>query len=373
MELVYAPTKDILSTIYTDRVNFAKGAAMKACVLHAVGDLRYEEVSLPEPTSGEVRVRVRACGVCGSDIPRIFTKGTYTFPTIPGHEFAGEVDAIGPDVDKALLGKRVAVFPLIPCQQCAPCKMGAYAQCEAYDYLGSRSNGAFAEYVCAPAWNLIPLPDAVSFEEAAMTEPAAVALHALRQAGVDLGDRVAIWGAGPIGVMLAQWAKTRGAANVFLADIDPEKRAFAHNLKLGEVCDPRENDPKSVIQQLTGGRGADVVIEASGSSAAFEQCMLAARTFGRVVLMGNPAGDMKLTQQAYWAILRNELKIFGTWNSSFAALPRNEWQVVLEAMAEGQFKVTPLITHRVSLDGLLEALIMMRDHTAFFSKVMFTA
>ena len=346
---------------------------MKACVLHAVGDLRYEDVPLPEPKSGEVRIRVRACGVCGSDIPRIFSKGTYTFPTIPGHEFAGEIDGVGSHVDPALVGKRVAVFPLMPCRKCAPCAIGAYAQCEAYDYLGSRCNGAFAEYVCAPVWNLVIIPDAVSFEEAAMTEPAAVAVHALRQAGIDTGDMVAIWGAGPIGVMLAQWATTGGASNILLADIDPEKRAFAQNLKLGEVCDPRENDPKAILRQLTEGRGADVVVEASGSSSAFEQCMLAARSFGRVVLMGNPAGDMKLSQQAYWAILRNELKIYGTWNSSFTALPRNEWQIVLEAMAENRFNVKPLITHRVSLDQLPEALSMMRDRTEFFSKVMFIA
>ena len=170
---------------------------MKACVLHAIGDLRTEEVTVPVPGPGWVLVKVAACGVCGSDIPRVFEKGTYRFPLIPGHEFAGVVDAVGEGVDAARIGQRAAVFPLVPCMRCAMCAVGAYAQCADYDYLGSRCDGAFAEYVVAPEWNLVPVPDGLSLEEAAMCEPAAVAAHALRQAKIDLGATVAIFGAGP--------------------------------------------------------------------------------------------------------------------------------------------------------------------------------
>lgn len=342
---------------------------MKACVLHAVGDLRCEEAAKPSPRPGEALVSVHACGVCGSDVPRVFSKGTYRFPTIPGHEFSGEVVAAGADADRARIGERVAVFPLIPCGKCPACLVGAYAQCDNYDYLGSRSDGAFAEYVCAPVWNLIPIPDGVSYEEAAMVEPAAVAVHALRQAGVDTGDVVLIFGAGPIGLMLAMWARLSGASKTLLVDIDDEKLAFARKLGFGEVVNPA-NAPVSYWLERIAPRGADVAIEASGSPAAFEQCMLNARTFGKVVLMGNPAGDMKLSQKAYWAILRRELKVCGTWNSSYAELPRNEWRLALDAMASGQLNVKPLITHRVSFDALPDALVMMRDKNAFHNKVM---
>lgn len=342
---------------------------MKACVLHAIGDLRVESVRTPAPREGEVLLRVGACGVCGSDIPRVFSKGTYSFPTIPGHEFAGTVEALGPKVDPAWMGKRVAVFPLIPCRECGPCAIGAYAQCEHYDYLGSRSDGAFAEYVCAPVWNLLPVPGDVSMEEAAMAEPAAVAVHALRRAGLDIGDTVLIFGAGPIGLMLGKWAEAWGASKVMLVDIDREKLRFARKLGFLHLLDATGADVPQWVMNKTA-RGADVLIEGSGSSAAFEQCMACARPFGSVVLMGNPSGAMTLSQESYWAILRKELRVLGTWNSSYAELPRNEWTLALDAMASGKLDVKPLITHRAGLAALTEHLTMMRDRTAFFNKVM---
>ncbi len=343
---------------------------MNACVLHAVGDLRFESLKTPMPRKGEVLLRVAACGVCGSDLPRVFSKGTYSFPMIPGHEFAGVVENTGPEVDSAWIGRRVAVFPLIPCRRCAPCAVGAYAQCQDYDYLGSRSNGAFAEFVCVPEWNLLPVPGDVSLEEAALAEPAAVAVHALRRAGLDIGDTVLIFGAGPIGLMLGKWAEAWGASKVMLVDIDREKLRFAKKLGFLHLLDARDADVPQWVMNKTG-RGADVVIEGSGSSAAFEQSMACARPFGAVVLMGNPAGPMTLSQNAYWAILRKELRVLGTWNSSYTDLPRNEWTLALEAMESGKLDVTPLITHRTGLDGLPALLAMMQARTVFFNKVMF--
>jgi len=343
---------------------------VKACVLHAVGDLRYEEVSTPVPAGGEVLVRVGACGVCGSDIPRVFQKGTYRFPTIPGHEMAGVVTALGEGVDAAWMGRRVAVFPLIPCRRCGLCAIGEYALCTDYGYLGSRSDGGFAEYVPAPVWNLVPVPDAVSLEEAAMAEPAAVAVHALRQGRIDIGDAVAILGAGPIGVILAMWARAWGAGRVLLVDIDADKLAFAASMGFHDGCNARETDPVAWINQVTG-RGADLVVEAAGSPVTFEQAMHAARPLGRVVLMGNPAGDMKLTQKGYWAILRKQLVVTGTWNSAYSDLPRNEWRLVLDALAAGQLDLKPLITHRVGLAGLYDAMVMMRDRAVFTNKILY--
>ncbi len=343
---------------------------MKACVLHAVGDLRCEAVATPAPKAGEALIRVAACGVCGSDIPRVFSKGTYRFPTIPGHEFAGEVVGVGEDVDEALVGRRVAVFPLIPCHACSSCEIGAHAQCEDYDYLGSRSDGAFAEYVRAPVWNLLEVPDGVSLIEAAMCEPAAVAAHAVRRSEMAVGDTVLVFGAGPIGLLLGQWARISGAGDVMLVDIDEARLEFARGLGFEFVFNARDGGAVAWVMARTG-RGAAVVIEGSGSSAAFEQCMKAARPFGTVVLMGNPAGEMRLSQEAYWAVLRKELTVRGTWNSSFASTPHNEWRLALDAMAGKRLNVMPLITHRVGLDELWDALVMMRDRTAFSNKVMY--
>lgn len=343
---------------------------MKACSLHAVGDLRVEDVPTPDIGPDEVLVSVKACGVCGSDIPRVFSKGTYSFPTIPGHEFAGEVVAAGANAPADWVGKRVAVFPLIPCRTCPACRTGAFAQCEDYDYLGSRSDGAFAEYVRVPVWNLIPVPDAVSYEEAAMLEPAAVALHAMRQGGLDAGDSILIFGAGPIGLMLGAWARICGARDVLLVDIDERKVAFAKEVGFEHVFNPAKDDALGAWVRDVTERGADVVVEASGSSAALEQCMPNARTFGTVVLMGNPAGPMTLSQKSYWAILRNELRVVGTWNSIYAGVPKDEWRLALEFMASRQLDVARLISHRVALEDLSDAMAMMRDGTEFFSKVM---
>lgn len=343
---------------------------MKACFLHAVGDLRYGDVPAPVPGPGEVLLRVGACGICGSDLPRVFSKGAHRFPIIPGHEFAGEVVAVGPEVSPDLIGQRAAVFPLIPCRKCPACAVGAYAQCENYGYLGSRSDGAFAEFVGAPVWNLIAVPDALTLEEAAMTEPAAVALHAVHRADPGPGDAVLIFGAGPIGLLVGLWARILGAGRVLLADIDPARLDFARTLGFTALVNPAQQDVCDWVREATG-RGADVVIEASGSGPAFQDSLLTARPFGRVVLMGNPNGPMTLSQEAYWAVLRNELTVRGTWNSSYSPLPHNEWRLALDYMADGRLDVKPLITHRVTLEGLWDALLMIRDHKSFSNKVMY--
>lgn len=343
---------------------------MKAWSLHAVGDLKLEEIPRPEPKKGEVLLKVRACGICGSDIPRIFTKGTYHFPTIPGHEFSGEIMEVGEDMDPSLVGKGAAVFPLMPCRDCPSCETGQFAQCENYNYMGSRCDGAFAEYICAPLWNLLMIPEGLSYVEAAMVEPAAVAVHALRQAGIDIGDCVLIYGAGPIGSMLAAWAKAWGAGKVLLVDIDEEKLEFARKLGFSDVFNARHGDVLQWVKDMTV-RGADVTIEGAGSPISFEQCMHSTRAFGKVVLMGNPSGEMKLSQKGYWEILRKQLTVVGTWNSYYANLPKNEWKLVLDSMSTRQLDVKPLITHRVSLDGLYDKLLMMKDQKEFYNKVLY--
>ena len=344
---------------------------MKACVLYAVGDLRYEEAPKPSPGKNEVLIKIKASGVCGSDIPRVFTKGTYHFPTIPGHEFAGQIVEVGEGTDSRLVGRKAAVFPLLPCKKCEACNIGEYAQCKEYNYFGSRCDGGFAEYIAVPVWNLVMVPDSLSYEEAAMAEPAAVAVHALRQASIEIGDSVVIFGAGPIGLMLGQWAQAWGAGKVLLVDIDEGKIAFAKEMGFENVWNSKNGEPIKWIHEMTGNRGADLAVEGAGVSSTLEQCLGCVRPFGRIVAMGNPAGDMKLSQKAYWELLRKQLTISGTWNSSFVSLPKNDWDLAINAMAQGMINVKPFITHKFSLKQCNEALIMMKDRSTFFNKVMF--
>ncbi|WP_240418808.1 galactitol-1-phosphate 5-dehydrogenase [Paenibacillus periandrae] len=344
---------------------------MKAWPLYAIGDIRLENRTKPHASSGEVLLKVRACGICGSDIPRVYSKGTYSFPTIPGHEFSGEIVEVGEGGDESLVGRGAAVFPLMPCRSCSACEIGQFALCENYNYMGSRCDGAFAEYITVPLWNLLLMPEGVSYEEAAMVEPAAVALHALRQASVDIGDTVLIYGAGPIGMMLALWAQIWGAGRILLVDIDEAKLTFAQGLGITNTCNAAVTDTGAWVHEQTNGRGADVTIEGAGSSVSFENAMHTTRPFGKVILMGNPAGDMKLTQKGYWKILRNNLTVIGTWNSYYANLPVNEWQLVLNFIASGKLRLDPLITHRVPIEGIGNALQMIRDRSEFSVKVMY--
>jgi len=344
---------------------------MNALVLHGIGDLRIERVGKPEPKPGEVRIRVGACGVCGSDIPRCFVKGTYRFPMIPGHEFAGTVDATGEGVEGFALGDAVAVFPLLWCGKCAACRRKAYAQCSDYGYLGSRSDGAFAEYVNAPARNLIPVPNGVSMTAAAMAEPAAVARHAVQRAGaLAPGEPVAVFGAGPIGLMVAQWARAAGS-DVMLCDIVQAKLEQARKLGFELVFDSRIGDPVAWISERTGGEGAAVCVEAAGVPVTMVQACKAVARAGRLVLMGNPSGDVTLPAAVLSQLMRREASLRGTWNSFYdPEAATDDWREALAAMAGGRLQAEALITHDVPLAESVEALRMMNEQRGFFSKVM---
>jgi L-iditol 2-dehydrogenase len=345
---------------------------MQALRLHAVGDLRLEEVPRPEPGPGEARIEIGFCGVCGSDIPRCFVKGTYHFPTVCGHEFAGTVDAVGAGVTTVTPGMRVAVFPLIWCGECPACEQGQYAQCFNYNYLGSRCDGAFAQYVVAPVANLLPVPEGVTLEEAALTEPAAVALHALRRGGnAVVGESVAVFGAGPIGLIVAQWARAGGASPIVLFDIDPEKLTLAAELGFEQSFDARAHDPVAVVNELTGGKGAHLCIEAAGVPVTTRQAIACARWNGRVVLMGNPSADVTLPAALISQAMRREIALVGTWNSVYSATGNDDdWRTALRAMAERRLSLIPLITHTVPLAGAVAALEMMRDRSSFSAKVL---
>ena len=342
---------------------------MMACNLHGIGDLRYEEVPVPALADDEVLLQIKAAGICGSDIPRVFEKGTYHFPTIPGHEFAGLIVDANPE-DRALIGKKAAVFPLIPCGKCAACQIGEYPQCSDYDYYGSRRDGAFAEYLAVKKWNLVFVPDGVSLESAAMCEPCAVAIHALSRAGLGLGDTAAIFGAGTIGLLAAQAARGWGAGRVVLVDVDQAKLDFARSLGFTDTVNAARTDASEYILELSGGLGADITLEAAGVSATLEGCLKAAKTFGKVVLMGNPAKNMDIPQKAYWEILRKQLTLKGTWNSSYNDA-HNDWRLAIQCMEKGIFQPEKMITHRFSLADCGKAFELARQRGEFWVKIMF--
>ena len=329
---------------------------MKAYVLHGIGDLRYEDWPVPELRPGWALVKVLAAGICGSDIPRIFTKGTYHFPTIPGHEFCGQVEAVHDETDSGWTGKRVGVYPLIPCKKCPSCQKGQYETCEHYDYLGSRRDGGFAEYVAVPVWNLIELPDTVSDIQGALLEPAAVALHAVRRAEIRSGDSVCVVGTGAIGLLAGQWAKLSGAGRVVIKGRSEAKRGLAENCGL----EYRTN---------ASGEQFDRVIEAVGLEAALVESINLTAPDGRLVLMGNPDGPRTLSQDTYWRILRKQLTLPGTWNSSFGG-ENSDWMRVRAAMCEGTPQTNFLNPDIQKLPRLKNGLAMMKDKQMNVCKII---
>lgn len=339
---------------------------MKALNLHGVNDLRYEDVPMPVRQADEVLLRVRAVGICGSDIPRVFTKGTYHFPTIIGHEFAGEI--VEAD-DESLVGRGASVFPLLPCGTCPSCETGHYAQCSHYSYYGSRQDGGMAEYIAVKRANLCLMPVGVSYEEAAMNEPTAVALHAFRKSGAGIGSTLFIYGIGAIALVLAQWARSAGVRHIILAARTQAKVDFAKRLGFAESYNTNEVDIRKVVAELTDGRGADACIEGTGCPEGLEECLWNARAFGRVVTLGNPVGGMQLTQDGYWKILRKELQLVGTWNSSFQAM-ENDWQDSLYGMQNHDIELKKVITHRFAMKDYEKAFSLMHEKKECYGKVM---
>ena len=388
---------------------------MRAQVLYGIGNLKYTEIDKPVPKKGEALIKVNCCGICGSDVPRIYKTGAHNMPLIPGHEFMGIVEEC-PD-EPILVGKRVGVFPLIPCGRCEQCQKGYYEMCSDYNYLGSRCDGGFAEYVTAPIWNLVPVPDNVSDEEAAMLEPMCVAVHAAFRAGINLkeaentddGSSIVICGLGTIGLLLAMFLKFTAYKNIFFIgnkDIQKEKL-----LEMGYgpevICDVRYKDPIAFVMEKTGGRGADYYFECIGRSESYQQAVKCTAPLGTVMLVGNPASDMELSKEVYWKILRNQMTLLGTWNSSykgrgitdfsgehngagkemggFSDDPGDDWQFAIQMLtrrpivtvkdSDGrqkkiEFRPESIITNRFSLEEMEEGLNIMHKKSHEYIKIM---
>lgn len=336
---------------------------MKAWVLHNINDFRYEEVGMPEVRDSQVMVKVQACGICGSDIPRVYKDGAHNMPLIIGHEFAGEV---------VETGKRVGIFPLIPCGNCQPCQKKQYEMCRNYNYLGSRCNGGFAEYVAVPEWNLIDLPDNVSFEEAAMLEPMAVAVHAMKRAMPKVTDQVAVCGLGTIGMLLTMFLIDLGVKNIYV--IGNKEFQKEHALGLGimpeNYCDGKIENVSEWIMNKTGNAGADVFFECVGKKETYIQAIDLTASAGKVCLVGNPYTDMELPKSVYWKILRNQLSVMGTWNSSFTHDADDDWHYVLERLSKGTIKPGNLISHRFTLEDIQRGFEIMKDKKEDYIKII---
>jgi len=315
-----------------------------------------------------VLVRIAASGICGSDIPRAFDNGAYHYPLVMGHEFSGVVE-ISFSGSSYARGDRVAIFPLIPNPDEAVNQIGEYAMGRDYDYFGSRRDGGFQEFLWVPEFNLLPVPDEVQLDHAALTEPCAVALHAASRPSIRAGMSAAVIGGGPIGNMVAQWLRISGCRPVVVSEPDERKRSIADEMGFITV-DPSVVDPVEAVREFTAG-GADVTVEACGLPVTFRQAVAAAGLFGQVVFLGNIHGEFSLGESEFSSVLRRELTMYGTWNSKVTPRGSDEWTRVLSFLA-GEITVEPLISHRISLDEGPAIFRAIHEKKDWFNKVLFT-
>ncbi|TDC55802.1 galactitol-1-phosphate 5-dehydrogenase, partial [Actinomadura sp. KC345] len=319
----------------------------------------------PEPAPGEALVRVEVCGVCGSDIARMLKAGAHRMPVICGHEFSGRVVAAGPGVSGAAEGDLVTVPPLIPCFACGECQRGRFSLCLDYDYFGSRRDGAYAEYVTVPSRNLFTVPDGVPAVAAAMIDPAAIALHAIWRTRLGIGHRVAVVGAGPIGLFAIQWARLAGASEVLAVELDDRKLAMAKEAGATQTAAGAEQ-----ARDLAGD-GYDVVVESAGSPVAADMAASLCARRGEAVFIGIPHAPVELAKGTFNDFLRREITLHGAWNSFSAPFPGGEWRATADAMASGTLNWKFMITHELGLDALPETMRALGDRSIFSSKVLF--
>lgn len=344
---------------------------MKAVLMYKPGDLRVEEVPQPIVQADEVMVKVRAVGLCGSDIPRALTYGAHVSPIIIGHEFSGEITELGADIKNFKVGDRVVVPPLIPCFECEWCQKGIYSLCEHYDYYGSRRNGALAEYVAVKEGNLLKVPDNVSYEDAATLDPCANAYHGLARANFQPGDSVCVVGTGPIGLFAAQYAKLTGASQVIAVDVWDEKLEIAKKVGADVIINSLKEDAVEAVKKATNGKGANIVIDFSGVPAAQKQCILMASKMGRVVYLGISHKGLDLSEKELDTLMRSQLSLIGSWNSFTKPYPGEDWTESLKMFAEKGMTAKDIISHRLPLDEVPNVFAEIAKGGYFYNKIMF--
>ncbi|AXI38211.1 galactitol-1-phosphate 5-dehydrogenase [Bacillaceae bacterium ZC4] len=342
---------------------------MKAAVLHALGDIRSEVVDIPQINDHEVLIKVKYCGICGSDVPRSMISGARKYPLILGHEFSGVVVETGKHVDNVAVNDRVVVAPLVPCGQCSYCQESNYGLCENYNIIGTGSNGAFAEYVKVPKKHVLPIGDSLDFETATGVEPATIGYYGLQKANILPGETAVVMGCGSIGQLTIQWAKIFGASTVIAVDIFDEKLELAKRLGADVIINSKETDPVKEIRKLTNG-GADIVAETAGSVITQQQAILAAKKKGRVVFLGITHKGLDLKEETMDHVLRGEVTIKGSWNSYAPPYPGLAWKATLDFMEKGALQFKPIISHKITVDQVGEFLRGMADRTLRYNKVL---
>lgn len=343
---------------------------MKAARIFGPNDIRYVDTEVPPYSDDDVLIRVKRAGICGTDLsifagnmPYLKT-GATKYPITPGHEWSGIVEAVGKKVKHLKRGDRVTGDVSLGCGRCLVCLRGDFNLCPDRQEVGNFRNkdGAYAQYISMPARHTYRLPNEVSFDAGAMTEPTATVVYTVERVNVHFGDIVVVQGTGSIGILTAQVAKVAGAALVILTGRNDYKLEVAHRLGVNTTINFQKEDITKRVLELTGGQGADVVIEASGVADEIRRSSSLARLGGRIGVVGiyeKPIDSFDISE-----IVLKDQTLHGT-----LASPR-VFPAALRMMANGSVKCEPLITHRFKLGDVEEAFRAMDKEHATRIKIM---
>jgi len=328
--------------------------AMKAAVLAGKQTIRIEDRPVPEVQAGEVLMQVKACGICGTDIHAVFSGDFYPIGTVFGHECAGIVAAVGPDVSVARVGDRVVVSPAPPCGVCIHCRNGRDNLCGNHleDAIGSSTDrpGACAEFIRIPKPDQMihPLPDSISFEQGSLVEPLAVAFHSVRQSRLQPGDAAVVLGAGPIGLGVVQFLRFCGAGRIIVLELSEKRAEMARRFGADVTVNPMEigSGVAEKIRSLTHDCGAEVVYECTGVPQVFKDALQYARSGGQVVAIG--VIDKETPIDAF-ALLTREIDIKGSMCYTAA-----EFQMVIDFIERGRIDTDRMISDVIALEDLAD-------------------
>lgn len=344
---------------------------MKAAVVCGNEDVRYMDYEEPVIKPGYVKIKIKASGICGSDIPRVLKNGVHFYPIVLGHEFSGEVAETGAGVTRVKVGDRVTGAPLLPCMKCDDCQNGNFSLCKHYSFIGSREPGSNAEYVMIPEQNTVVFDKSISYEQGAMFEPSTVALHGLYQNQYKGGEYVAVLGGGTIGMFTMQWAKIFGAKKVVVFDISEERLALAKKLGADAVINTTEDGYLIKAKDLTKGKGYGYVFETAGQIPTMHMAFELAANKAHVCFIGTPHQELTFTPQMWENMNRKEFWLTGSWMSYSAPFPGKEWELTAHYFATGQLKFDPgFIYKKVPMSKAGEAFLEFKTPGLVKGKVL---
>ncbi|NGM70627.1 alcohol dehydrogenase catalytic domain-containing protein [Natronolimnobius sp. AArcel1] len=327
---------------------------MRAIVTNGEGDSWEETRDRPEPSEGEVLVKIRAVGICGSDIGLIDGGGPpwKDLPVVPGHEVCAEVVKLGAGVDSPSVGDRVALHQFIYCGTCSACREGRYYQCDEIQEIGFSLDGGYREYAAVPAYTLTPIPDSVSDLEACQIDSAACTLHAMDRIDISVSDTAAVLGPGALGLFGVQLLRAKGVDDVILTGTRPERLEAGRELGANKTINVRETDPIEAIMEYTDGAGVEVCVEAAGAGDVVNTSLKVAANQGQVALTGVFDASREIDPDD---IVLKELTVVGGVTAAHAV------EDVIELFERGDLTVDGIVTHEFPLAEYEEALETVRN------------